>query len=144
MNYSKAVFLINKNVRAVLATYTVENNAKRTAFKTLDPDIKVDDFIIVPSDMRHEMTICKVVEVDVDLDFDASDKVHWIIGVVDRTQYSKTLQEEASAIKAIKSAELRKKRDDLRDALFSDHVEQLKALPIATLNGDHKEAAETK
>lgn len=143
MNYSTAVFLINKNVRAIMATYESEDVAKRTAFKTLDPDIKVGDYIIVPTDTRHKMTVCKVVETDVDLDFDSTVPVLWVIGVVDRSDHEKVLEQEGKAIQAIKSAELHKKRNDLRDAMLGAHLDTIKALPIAALNGDAP-AAEPK
>lgn len=136
MNYSTAVFLINKNVRAVLATYEAEDTAKRTVFKTLDETLTVGDYVVVPTDTRHKMTVCKIVETDVDVDFDAPAQVLWIIGKIDRAGYDGVLAQEAKAITAIKSAELRKKRDDLRSTMFADHIETLKALPIAVLNGD--------
>ena len=144
MNYSTAVFLINKNVRGVLATYESDSGAQKTLFKTLDDTISVDDYIIVPTDTRHKMTVCKVAETDVDVDFDSVVKVEWIIGRIDRSSYEQTLKEEAVAIQQIKSAELRKKRDDLREALFADHVEALKALPISAINGDGKKAKQAK
>lgn len=136
MNYTTAVFLINKNVRAVLATYEAEDAAKRTVFKTLDQTLKVGDFAIVPTDTRHKMTVVKIVETDVDVDFDNATPVAWIMGKIDRTEYDLTLAQEQEAIQVIKSAELRQKRDNLRKAMFADHVETLKALPIAVINGD--------
>lgn len=139
MNYSTSVFLINNHVRAVLATYEEGDSAKRTVFKTLDPDISEGDYVIVPTDTRHKMTVCKVVETDVDVDFDDPTPVGWIIGKVELTDHEKVLAQEAEAIKAIKSAELRQKREALRNAMFADHVETLKALPIAAINGDDDE-----
>ncbi len=139
LNYSTAIFLINKHARAISATYEAEDNAKRTIFKTLDQDIAVGDFVVVPTDTRHKMTVVKVVEVDVDVDFDSTTTVHWVIGVVDRAYHEDLLKQESEAIKVIKSAELRKKRDELREAMFKDHLETIKALPLAAMNGDHKE-----
>ena len=141
MNYTTAVFLINKHVRAISCTYECEDSAKRTTFKTLDDAIRVDDFVVVPTDTRHKMTVCKVVETDVDVDFDSGVQGPWIIGKVDRTTFERTLGEEAQAVTAIKSAELRKKRDDLAKSLLAGHSEALKALPIAAMNGDTKPQA---
>lgn len=135
MNYTTAVFLINKHARAILATYEEQDAAKRTLFKTLDDTIKVDDFIIVPTDTRHRMTVCKVVEVDADVDFESQAKVDWVIGVVDRAEYDKVLAQEGAAIQAIKAAELRKKREDLRDSMLKNHMDSIKALPIYS-NGE--------
>lgn len=138
MNYTTAVFLINKHVRAIVATYETGDSAVRTTFKTLDPTIAIADFIIVPTDTRHKMTVCKVVDVDTDIDFDSTTAVAWVIGKVDRTAYEATLLQEAEAVKTIKSAELRQKRDNIRNAMFADHMETLRALPIAAINGDDK------
>ncbi len=142
MNYSTAVFLINKNVRAVLGTYEVGDSAKRETFKTLDQNLKAGDFVVVPTDTRHGMTVVKIVDTDVDVDFDSKDNVRWIIAKVDRAPFDGMLEQEAEAIKAIKSAELRKKRDELRNAMFADHIETLKALPIAAINGDTEKTGE--
>ena len=135
MNYSTAVFLINKHVRAILCTYEAEEKASRTMFKTLDDTIRVGDFVTVPTDTRHKMTVCKVVECDVDVDFDSGTQVAWIIGKVDRSAHERTLAEEAQAVQAIKSAETQRKREELRKSMMGNHVETLKALPIYA-NGD--------
>lgn len=139
MNYSMAIFLINSHARAMACTYEADEGAKRTLFKTLDPNIKEGDYVIVATGTRHGMTVVKVIEADVDVDFDAPDKVEWIVGSVDRAQHERLLEHEKEAIQAIKSAELRKKREELRAAMFADHVETLKALPIAAINGDDEE-----
>lgn len=131
MNYSTAVFLINDAARAIYATYEAETSAKKELFKTFDKTIKVDDLIIVPTDTRHKMTVCKVVEVDVDFDLETAQTVKWVIDKVSLAAFHKTLDQENVAIEAIKSAELRKKREELRTALFADHAAKLKELDIA-------------
>ena len=135
MNYSTAVFLINSNVRAVHCTYEAEDSAKRTTFKTLDKSIRAGDFVVVPTDTRHKMTVCKVVDTDVDVDFDSAACVAWIIGRIDQSAFTLTQEQEADAIAAIKSAEKTKKRNELRAAMLADSSEALKALPI-TVIGD--------
>ncbi len=146
MNYSKSVFLINQHARAIATIYEAEaaspshTQPKRTSFKTLDPDIKVGDFVIVPTTTRHSMTVVKVVEVDVDVDFDTPEIMQWIIGVVDRSDYEKVVAQESTAISTIKSAELRQKREALRDSVFKDKAESLKTLAIADMNGNGKPA----
>lgn len=136
MNYSTAVFLINTKARAIKCTYDPERNAPPTTFKTLDETIAVDDYVVVPTDTRHKMTVVKVTEVDVDVDFDSNVQMQWIVGTVDRSGFETTLAEEADAITKIKSAELRKKRTDLRNNLLADYAQDLKTLPIAHMNGD--------
>jgi hypothetical protein len=75
--------------------------------------------------------VCKVVEVDVDVDFDRPEQFKWIVGRVDRAPYDATLAQEAHAITVINSAEKTKKRNELRDALLADNADLIKALPIA-------------
>lgn len=132
MNYSTAVFLVNDNIRAILGTYEAEENAKRTMFKTLDPTIKVGDYIVVPTDTRHKMTVLKVTDVGVEVDFDSNTQVPWVISTLDRASYENTLAQESTMIDAIKSAELRKKRDELRKALVID-AEAIRGLQISKM-----------
>lgn len=73
MNYSTAIFLINPKVRAIAAIYepdTDSRKAPRTVFKTFDQSIGVNDYILVPTETRHKMTVNKVVEVDVEPDLE--------------------------------------------------------------------------
>lgn len=139
MNYSMAIFLINNHARAILGRYDPATGgplAKPTMFKTLDTGISVDDFVIVESDTRHGMTIVKVEEVDVDVDFDSTEVVRWVIGRVDRSNHDLLLAQEQEAISAMKSAELRKKRAGLREAMLADSDKEILALPISSINGD--------
>ena len=130
MNYSTAIFLISDQVRAVNITYESGDDAPKTMFKTLDQDIKVDDFVTVPTDTRHEMTVCKVVEVDVEPDLESSREMKWIVGVVGTADFDQIKSQEGDAIARIKSAEKTRKRNELRDALLADVGSDLKALPI--------------
>ncbi len=130
MNYSTAIFLISDQARAVNVTYEKEEDAPKTMFKTLDPNIKVDDYVTVPTDTRHKMTVCKVVEVDVEPDLETSREVKWIVGVVDTVDFDQIKSQEGDAIARIKSAEKTRKRKELRDALLADVGDGLTSLPI--------------
>lgn len=139
MNNSTAVFLINKDVRAVLTIYEAETphspTAKRAMFKTLDQTIKAGDFVVVPTETRHKMTVVKVVEVDVEVDFESPVQVGWIIGTVERIDYEETLKRETAFIEAVKAAEKRKKQDELREALLKVvPVDEIKLLPITAMD----------
>lgn len=129
MNHTTAVFLINKDLRAILAEYEPGSAVKKIMFKTLDATIAKDDFVVVPTGTRHGMTVVKVTDVDVSVDFDDPTKVDWVIGKVDRAAYETTLKEEAQAIETIKSAEFRARRAKLFDELVADK-DAIKALPI--------------
>lgn len=141
-NYSTAVFLINPNVRAVKAIYEAIPLSgpmqPETIFKTFDKSLKKGDLVLVPTQTRHCMTVVKITEVDVEVDPDTSTQIDWIIGLIDTTQYLKTLEQESDAIKIIKSAKATKKRADLAKELLADQdPASLKLLPIATrINGE--------
>lgn len=134
MNNSTIVLLINDNARAIKATY--EDGHAPGIFKTLDQTIAVDDLIVVETNTRHGMTVCKVTEVDVDVDFDATAEVKWIVHRIDASAYNDILEQEKDAIAAVHSAERRRKKEMLRDSLFADHQEKLKALSISHVTED--------
>jgi hypothetical protein len=74
---SKIVFLINDQARAIMATY--EPGAPAEMFKTLDDSISVNDLVVVQSTTRHMMTVVKVTAVDVDVNFDSTTPLKWIV-----------------------------------------------------------------
>lgn len=147
MNYSTAVFLINPEaVRAMRCAYEVgsrEKPAQGYIFKTFDKTLKVDDYVVVPTDTRHGMTVVKIAEVDVDFDIDTEVSMKWIIGPVDTSAYAHTLEMEEIAIAKIKSAEMRKKREDLAEKLFADKRGDLATLEIANFSRSSGEASAT-
>lgn len=136
MNYSTAVFLINKNLRAIMANYDPSQRAdadyasiKKVMFKTLDPTIKKDDYVIVPTNTRHGMTVVKVTDTDVNVDFDDATPVNWVIGRVDRTEFEQITKQESEAIETLKRAEFTKRRKTMLEDLVADQ-EAIKALPL--------------
>jgi hypothetical protein len=131
MNYSTAVFLINDAVRAVKGIY--EDGKPADIFKTLDPSISKDDLVVVPTDTRHKMTVIKIVETDVDVDFDSTVPMKWVICRVDMKEHADILRMEEKAIAVIKSGEIRKKKEAIRDTVFREQMEQLKTLELATI-----------
>jgi len=142
MNYSSAVFLINKNIRAISCSYEPEESkGKNYTFKSLDPTIKVGDLVVVQTDTRHKFTVVKVEAVDVDIDLDSSIQFKWIVSKVDLAAFDILLAQEADAIKTIRSAELRQKRDNLRKAMFANYEAELSALSIADMNGKPEQPA---
>ena len=108
MNYSTAIFLINPKARAIAAIYepdTESRKSPRTIYKTFDQTLSVGDYILVPTETRHKMTVNKVVEVDIDPDLESHTQMNWVIGVVDRVAYDDVLAQEARAIDLMKAAE---------------------------------------
>lgn len=140
MNYSTAIFLINPKARAIAAIYepdTDSRKAPRTVFKTFDQTIGVNDYILVPTETRHKMTVNKVVEVDVEPDLESHATVQWIIGTIDRSAYEDVLAQESRAIDLMKAAEKTFAREELRKKMMA-HVDetQLAALQITRMSGE--------
>lgn len=92
MDASKIVFLINDQVKLIRVSYEPHNeslgnvpkeanaylkerlvpeaDSKKYLFKTLIQDLAVGDYVVVETGTRHGMTVCKVLEIDLDVDFD--------------------------------------------------------------------------
>jgi hypothetical protein len=146
MNYSTAIFLINPKVRAIAAVYEPETETRkqpRAIFKTFDQSIAVGDYILVPTETRHKMTVNRVVEVDIDPDLESSVTMHWVIGAVSRAEYDDVLGQEARAIDLMKAAEKTHAREELRKKMLA-HVDEskLQALQITRMTGDGVEVIE--
>ena len=118
MNYSHAVFLMTKGkARAMACAYKAEENAKTDIFKTLDPSIKEGDYVIVETDSRHRMTVFKVIETDVDIDYDSSNKISWIVSKVDTQEIERNRTVEAMAISKIKQGRKKRREQELLEDL---------------------------
>jgi hypothetical protein len=144
MNYSTAIFLINPKVRAIAATYEFDDKtAPRTVFKTFDQTLTIGDYIVVPTNTRHNMTVCKVVETDLEADLESSVQMQWIIGTIDKGAYDDVLAQETRAIDLMKAAEKTHAREELRKKMMA-HVDetQLNALQITRMTGDGVEVIE--
>lgn len=148
MNYSTAIFLINPKVRAVAAVYepdTETRKSPRTIFKTFDQTISVGDYILVPTETRHKMTVNQVVEVDLEPDLESHAKMNWVIGTVDNAAYKDVLAQETRAIDMMKAAEKAHAREELRKKMLA-HVDETKlaALQISRMTGDGVEVIDAK
>lgn len=120
MNYSLAVFLLEDKVRLIGVSYEKVQEGKPSSvysFKTLDQSIKVDDIVVVPTKTRHDMTICKVIEVDIRPDFDSTTEVEWLIGKVNPESIADTKALEALALTKIKDADYARKKAELQKDL---------------------------
>lgn len=148
MNYSSAVMLINPNIRAIKVIYESEKENPRQSqytFKTLDPTIAKDDLVIVPTDTRHGMTVVKVAEVDVEIDFDSNVELKWAVDKVQSENYTTVLEQEAVWIEAIKASEKRKKREELKKSMIDMYQDDgIENLGIAKLSLTTAPALESK
>lgn len=128
-NYTTAIFLVNDNVRCVRVNYDGSTSKDHT-FKTFDHSLKVDDLVLVPTDTRHGFTVCKIVEINVDIDYDSSTQFKWVVGKVDLDSYEKVLEQEKIVVEAVKEAMVQKKRSDLLEAMNLSNNSKLKALAL--------------
>lgn len=124
MNLSTAMFLLNPSVRPVRVSYedgALKNPDKH--FKTLDPDLKKGDFVIVPTGTRWGFTVCKVEEVDFLVDYDSPTQYMWIAGKVDKSTYDALVEQEKIALERVSKAQNAQKRAELAAALRLSEVD---------------------
>ncbi len=138
MNYSSAVMLINENIRAVKVVYEDEKEnptQPRVIFKTLDKSIKVDDLVVVPTGTRLKMTVSKVVEIDVDVDFEGGAQLSWIVARVPVEDIETILTEESKWIDALKASEKRKKREEIKASMLAMYKDDgIEKMAIASMS----------
>lgn len=143
MNFTTAVMLLNQNISAIHTIYEEETEQRRqprTTFKTLDTTIQVGDFVVIPTDTRHKMTVVKVVGVDVDVDFESQTPVQWVISKVNMDAHNTILSEEQKWIETIKASEKRRKREELKkNMLEMFHEDGIEQLAIANMGSSEQE-----
>ena len=123
-NKSMAVFVLNDDVRGIMAVYEDEKTETPTFYKTFDQSIEVGDLIVVPANTRLGFTTNKVVEIDVDPDINRHSKVEWVAGSISLKNYDNYLAQEKQMIDQINKLEKQKAREafkkDLEDTLGDD------------------------
>lgn len=127
MNYSTAVILINPSIRAVRGQY--EKDGSTEVFKTIDQSLQINDFAVVETSARWGFTVFKITEVDVEVDFDSTRSVGWVVQKISLPDHEKIKQMENAAIDLIKKGEIRKRREDIRkntlDAFSAGEIDNL-------------------
>lgn len=129
MHESKIVFLINDDVRAIMACY--EPDGVKTLFKTFDPSIEKDDLVVVETSTRHGMTVVQVTDVDVEVNLESGESVPWIVNKVDTAYFEELQTQEKEAISAVHSAERARKKRELKEAMFADMEGKVETLKLA-------------
>lgn len=127
-NYTWAIFLMHDKARLMKGIFETDEEhnrvhgrpAKREFFKTLDPNIKVGDVVVVETGNRHLASTIKIVEADLAPDFNSSETVRWIITKVDFVLHEKIHKLEADSIERLKQLELKKQRNDLKKDMLAD------------------------
>ena len=138
-NYSTAVMLFNPNIRAIKVSYETKEENKNRAFytyKTLDETIQVGDYVVVPTDTRHGMTVCKVEEVDIEIDFEDNTQIKWLVDRVASESYEKILEDEKVWIDQMKAAQKRKQREELKKSMMEMYQDEgLEKASIVNMGG---------
>ena len=125
MNTSIAIFLLDglpQPPRCIAVAYQLDevrgkaqpSNIK--TFKTFDPDIKVDDLVVVPTETRLGFTVGLVTEVDLQVDFNSHETMRWVVGPVPLGEYKSIIEQELGIIEKVNAAN----REALRRKLASD------------------------
>lgn len=128
MHDSRKVFLLEGELRCITAAYEAGDDARTTEFKTFDAAIAVDDYIIVPTDTRHEMTVCKVHKVDVEPDLDSGGEMLWVIGKISLAGHEATVASEERFIAAARSAERSRRMKQLKEDILADVDTNIKVI----------------
>jgi phosphoribosyl 1,2-cyclic phosphodiesterase len=134
MDNSVIVPLINDDCRLMKVAY--EDGGSASIMKTLDPTIKVDDLVVVQSGTRWEMTVAKVTEVDIDINFEIQRDVKWIVTRICEKTFDHIKSMEVEAINAVQAAEKKRKKDELRASVMAHHEQQINSLQIANMASD--------
>lgn len=143
MNLSASIMLVDKTVRPVRVEYDPDNkynNNPMKWFKTINPDIKLDDLVIVQTNTRHGFTVAKVVEIDFAVDFHSNEPWGWIGGKFDKPAFDAVLKIEDGVKGRVAKAEENKMRKELAESMGLGEVDfsdvQLRRLGAATATID--------
>ena len=129
MNFNTVIFLVNPKMRAVKAVWEpVDEHGKNKdnkyvvpqTLKTLDASIKVGDLVLGETQMRHKMSVFKVVAVDVEVDLENSGYIGWVASKVD-SDLDRLKSSEGEIISAIRARDKEKKRAELAETMLKDY-----------------------
>lgn len=122
MNPSLYSFLAEPSCRAVKVEYDPDSKLNNNynicrLYKTLDPTISVDNLVVVPTETRHGFTVCKVVEVDLQVNYNGNDEYRWVLGKVDKAAYDALLDQDKAVKSKIGKIEENKIKRELMEAM---------------------------
>lgn len=122
MNPSLYSFLAEPSCRAVRVEYDPDHKLNNNynvcrLYKTLDPTISVDNLVIVPTETRHGFTVCKVVEVDLQVNYNGNDEYRWVLGKVDKAAYDALIDQDKAVKLKIGKIEENKIKRELMEAM---------------------------
>lgn len=121
MNPTLSSFLVEDKCRAIRIEYDPDWKGNNTAicrlYKTLDPNVKVDDLVVVPTGTRHGFTVVKVVEVDFTINYTGNEEYRWIVGPVDKAAYDALLDADKSVMVKVGKIQENKMKRELMEAM---------------------------
>lgn len=135
-NKTMIVFLANDTVRALKVAYEnpdewAVGTVPTQTVKTFDPAIKVGDYVNIVSEARHKISVAKVMEADVTVDFGSNEKVHWVIGVIDPSVHAEIVAQEAELLEAVQEAKLVEEKAKYRKTMNFENI-QMDTLAITS------------
>lgn len=146
MNATTALFLANDSLKAYRAVYeALDGNGKPVAgdvpklFKSFETFAK-DDLVIVTTTTRHNFTVAKIYEVDVDVDFTSDEVARWIVGKIDTTAHDSLVSQENRAMALMLNAEKLAQKKALQ-AKMTDFFEAAKTEKLQIVGPTAPDAA---
>lgn len=141
MNPTASVMLVEDSIRPCMVEYdpdNYKNNSDHKYFKCLDPNVKVDDLVIVTTTTRHGMTVAKVKKIgiaDVPVNFEGADIWGWVVGPVPAEQHKRILETEKAIVGRVQEANTNKLKTELKAAMGLGNVSfsDLKLTPDSAL-----------
>lgn len=143
-NMSLALFVVNQTARCIGVNYDPAEKQygsdgaqteKITPFKTLDPSIKVDDYVVIETGQRHGYTVARVKQVDLPVDFQNDKEMRWIACRIDVENHQARKAGEVEVIAAIQKAQNDKIRKDLATDLMAGADATIKSLALTKPEG---------
>lgn len=139
-NNSHALLVLRpKDFLAVACSYESAQPAgkafanERTIFKTAIKDLAVGDLVVVETGTRHLMTVVRVEELNIQVDFESPTPLAWVVDKIDRTKHDRLVAAEKQTIAAIHASTIRKKREEIAEAVAKDvDASALEAIDAAT------------
>lgn len=122
--------LLNGALHTVRVSYDESVKNQHTIKKTFISDLKPGEFVIVQTSTRYNATVCKVVEVDVEVDFDSDTPIGWVFGRVDMATLEKLCAEEERILNVIRNAELAERRLKLKNTVLAQLGDTLPQLTV--------------
>ncbi len=117
MNLKTAIFIVNPSTRCIKVSY---QDGNFQFAKTINPHIKVDDLVVIPTSTRHGFTVVKVVEVDVLFNLAGTGDMAWVHQIVDKDGYENLVEQEKKILETVQKADMRRERAQMAETLIKD------------------------